>query len=192
MPIQRVEWTCPSCGKRYAIPATAKKPARCPECRQRGATAGAAAAFPGAPVSTPAATLPPAAPQLGPAPAATPLPEFAFEEPEPAVDVLPDFSAFERAPAAAAAPVMRRKYPALRTIALCYRIVALLVAVGTVVGVVALMVRAQALTSYVGTGGAILIGIGGMLIGLIVTLSLFACAEVIQLQLDIEENTRPR
>ncbi len=34
MTIQRIQWTCPICKRRYAIPATAPTPARCPQCRQ--------------------------------------------------------------------------------------------------------------------------------------------------------------
>src|SRR5579862_5633394 len=34
MPVERIQWTCPVCKRRYAIPATAPTPARCPQCRQ--------------------------------------------------------------------------------------------------------------------------------------------------------------
>jgi hypothetical protein len=34
MPIERIQWTCPVCKRRYAIPATAPTPARCPQCRE--------------------------------------------------------------------------------------------------------------------------------------------------------------
>ncbi len=32
--IERVPWTCPICERRYAIPATAPTPTRCPACRE--------------------------------------------------------------------------------------------------------------------------------------------------------------
>ena len=34
MTIERIQWTCPICKRRYAIPATAPTPSRCPQCRQ--------------------------------------------------------------------------------------------------------------------------------------------------------------
>src|SRR5580692_9945185 len=34
MPVERIQWTCPVCKRRYAIPATAPTPSRCPQCRQ--------------------------------------------------------------------------------------------------------------------------------------------------------------
>jgi len=35
MAIERIQWTCPICKRRYAIPATAPTPSRCPQCRQQ-------------------------------------------------------------------------------------------------------------------------------------------------------------
>ena len=48
MTIQRIQWTCPICKRRYAIPATAPTPSRCPQCRQ--AEEEAAAGEPDVPV----------------------------------------------------------------------------------------------------------------------------------------------
>jgi hypothetical protein len=83
-----------------------------------------------------------------------------------------------------------RSYPALRIIAVILKVLAVITAIAGVVGGLSLSSFTGA--SYFPNAGAIsaLATLGGLLAGLCYALFLWASAEMINVVLDIEENTR--
>jgi DNA-directed RNA polymerase subunit RPC12/RpoP len=77
----------------------------------------------------------------------------------------------------------KQRYPALRTIATSYRIVAWLIIFFSLISAVGLIVNFEGLTAF-------LFSFGAVLFGAIISLTLFALAESIDVILDIEENQR--
>ena len=176
MTIQRIQWTCPICKRRYAIPATAPTPSRCPQCRQ-AEEAGAS--------------------HLDVAPA---LPEAADEaNDEFETSALSALAAIQLEEAArgptVAAPVMRYAEGAsntLRTIALVYTVLAGLAVVVAFVGLLYGLHAAFALPATHDRTILIFVSIGAFGGGLIAALTFFTFHEAIRVLLDIEENTKPR
>ncbi len=179
MPVKRVEWECPGCKRRFAIPAEVPTPQLCPQCQ----------AAPPSP--TPSPTLP-ATPQVPP----SGIDEIDVEEENvtlPQLDV-GDVPSFQLGPQRTRAihpgePV-RRKYPTLRMIASLYKLLAALLAVGALAGLFRALMTAFNAEDFAGRTASIMVGLyvfGG---GIFAAVGLLAAAELIHVLLDIEENTR--
>jgi hypothetical protein len=179
MTIQRIQWTCPSCKRRYAIPATAPTPTRCPQCRQAEEEAASRAAV------------------------ATPLTEL-VEEPDDEIEssALSALAAIQlevaeeaaRGPTVAA-PVLRYAEGApnaLRTMALVYTVLAGLAVVVAFAGLLYGLHAAFALAATHERTILIFESIGAFVGGLIAGFTFFTFHEVIRVLLAIEENTKPR
>jgi hypothetical protein len=183
MPIERIQWTCPVCKRRYAIPATAPTPARCPQCRQAEQEATTKAVH---------------APVLAEA-VAEPL-EHANEEDSPtgtlsALAAIQLQVAEEATRGPSIVPPVRHIAPAFKTldaIATVYTVLAGLALVG---GFAALLFGLRAAFVMDATPArtyAIFFALGEFAAGLVAALGFFAFREVIHLLLTIEENTRAR
>jgi hypothetical protein len=194
MPIERIQWTCPVCKRRYAIPATAPTPARCPQCRQAEEQAASRAVH--APVLAEAIAEPveyanesdiPTA-QLSSDPLSSgPLSALAAIQLEVAEEAT-------RGPIAVA-PVMRHAAPAfkrLEAIATIYTVLAGLSVVGGFGGLLFGLRAAFVMEATPMRTVAIFSALAQFGAGLIAALGFFAFREVIYLLLAIEENTRPR
>ena len=108
MAIERIEWQCPQCERRYAIPADLPRPSLCPKCQPDETQPTATA------VATSAGVIDLAPPSLGD--------DVAFETPKGERDT--------------GADRYRRKYPVLRIISLFYRCLAAVIILATVVAFV--------------------------------------------------------
>ena len=165
MAIERIEWQCPQCERRYAVPANLPRPTVCPKCQpddaQPAATEQSVTTLPGG--SGPTAPL-------------------------------RDAVEFETPPGkqTSGADRYRRKYPALRVISLFYRCMAAVIVLATVVafvsGVVAVFQAEDQSARWVAVG----IGLGSLVGGALWSVTVLAFAELIKLMIDIEQNTRQR
>jgi hypothetical protein len=194
MPIERIQWTCPVCKRRYAIPATAPTPARCPQCRQAEEQAVARAVH--APVLAEAIAEPiehanesdiPSAPFSSGPLSSGPLSALAAIQLEVAEEAT-------RGPIAVA-PVMRHAAPAfkrLEAIATIYTVLAGLAVVGGFGGLLFGLRAAFVMEATPMRTVAIFSALAQFAAGLIAALGFFAFREVIYLLLAIEDNTRPR
>jgi hypothetical protein len=179
MTIQRIQWTCPICKRRYAIPATAPTPARCPQCRQ--AEEAAASGAPSVPVL---AEVDPDEDEKFETAALSALAAIQLEVAEEAA----------RGPTVAA-PVLRRAERVsgiLPNIAIVYTVLAGLAVVGAFAGLLFGLHAAFAMPANQTRAVAIFEAIGAFGSGLIGALTFFTLRELIHVLLDIEENTRPR
>jgi len=194
MPIERIQWTCPVCKRRYAIPATAPTPARCPQCRQAEEQAAARAVH--APVLAEAfaepvehaneSDLPTAQLSTGSL-SSGPLSALAAIQLEVAEEAT-------RGPIAVA-PVMRHAAPAfkrLEAIATIYTVLAGLAVVAGFGGLLFGLRAAFVMEATPMRTVAIFSALAQFAAGLIAALGFFAFREVIYLLLAIEDNTRPR
>jgi hypothetical protein len=189
MPVERVQWTCPVCKRRYAIPATAPTPSRCPQCRQAEEEAAARAVH--APLVAEAIIEPVEQANESDIRTATiaggPLSALAAIQLEVAEEAT-------RGPSAPL-PIVRHVAPAfkrLEAIATIYTALAGLAVVGAVGALAfgmraALVMEATPLRTY-----AIFYALAEFGAGLVAALGFFAFREVIYLLLAIEENTRER
>jgi len=182
MPVERIQWTCPICKRRYAIPATAPTPSRCPQCRQ--AAEDAAAQLIHAPVLAEAIPEPveQANEPIYPAPPLSALAAIQMEVAEEA----------SRGPAT---PIPVSRYATggfdwLGTIAVIYTVLAGLAVVGGFAGLLFGLRSAFVLEATPARTFAILYALGAFVGGLVLALTFFAFREVIRLLLTIEENTR--
>jgi hypothetical protein len=195
MTVQRVQWTCPICGRRYAIPATAATPARCPECERARALGPASMG----PVSMGAAAS---------ASAARNSLVLAPEEPEveeddnPALRELSVLAAIQneveeeavRGPAAVS-PAARHVQPSLRmldTMAMIYAVLAGLAVVLAFAGLMFGLRAAFVMDLTPLRTVAIFQSIAAFGGGLVLAFVFFSFREVIRVLMEIEENTRPR
>jgi hypothetical protein len=179
MTIQRIQWTCPICKRRYAIPATAPTPSRCPQCRQ--AEEEAAAGEPGVPVLTEADSDEDEKFETA---ALSALAAIQLEVAEEAA----------RGPTVAA-PVMRRNERMsgiLPVIAIVYTVLAGLAVVGAFAGLLFGLHAAFAMPATPARTTVIFQAIGAFGGGLISGLTFFTFRELIHILLDIEENTRSK
>lgn len=197
MAVPRVEWRCPQCQRRYAIRAEMPTPQVCPRCR--------AEAEPPTEVVVGSALTPGRSMEADTVLAA----DFDFTAiaPESAAAASPTTSAQTRASQTDARSLevddsasdfrspssdLRPRYPALRTVSLVYKIVAILAAVAAIVslGLAAnaafsisdAALRRAEVTTWLSSFAAA--ALGGV--------TLFAFAELIQLLIDVEHNTRRR
>jgi hypothetical protein len=177
MTIQRIQWTCPICKRRYAIPATAPTPSRCPQCRQ--AEEEAAASEPGVPVLAEADSDEDEKFETA---ALSALAAIQLEVAEEAA----------RGPTVTA-PVMRRNERMsgiLPVIAIIYTVLAGLAVVGAFAGLLFGLHAAFAMPATQLRTVVIFQAIGAFGGGLISALTFFTFRELIHILLDIEENTR--
>lgn len=179
MTIQRIQWTCPVCKRRYAIPATAPTPARCPQCRQAeeeaASRAGGAASF----VQTEEDSA-----DKFESSALSALAAIQLEVAEEAA----------RGPSVAA-PILRHVETTsntLRTITLVYAVLAGLAVVVAFAGLLYGLHAAFALPATHERTVLIFEAIAAFGGGLVAALTFFTFREAIHILLDIEENTRPR
>ncbi len=182
MAVERVQWQCPQCDRRYAIPSHLPKPELCPKCQvdDERYDAIASAEDPSkkrrppdsTTINTPNVTFPPAPaepPDLRPA----------------AVETAADDRTWLTAR-------YRRKYPALQTISFIYKCFAVFVFLASIAGFV------YAIVSMVGAEGqsqrwnAAMLGMGALAGGVFGGVTLLASSELIRVLLDIERNTRRR
>lgn len=188
MTIQRIQWTCPICKRRYAIPATAPTPSRCPQCRQQAEAQSEA-------VEEDV--------RSGPSFGVRAQPDSDSDEEEKfetaALSALAAIQ-LEVAEEAArgptvAAPVMRqtsRLSGTLPVIAIIYTVLAGLAVVGAVAGLVFGLHAAFASPATPARTVTIFSAIGTFVGGLVSALTFFTFRELIHILLDIEENTRPQ
>jgi len=183
MTVDRIQWTCPACKRRFAIPATAPTPARCPQCRQ--AEEAAAARVVHAPVLAEAVVE-------------------AIERPSDDERRSPPMSALaaiqlevaEEASRGApmAAPVVRHassaSFKVLDAIATIYTVLAGLAVVGAFAGLIFGLRAAFVMEANQARTFAIFVALGEFGAGLVAALGFYAFREVIHLLLTIEENTR--
>jgi hypothetical protein len=177
MTIQRVQWTCPVCKRRYAIPATAPTPSRCPQCRQEEEEAASRAAGP-APIVRGEEETDDQFPRAG----LSALAAIQLEVAEEAA----------RGPSVAA-PILRhteRALNTLRTLILVYTVVAGLAVVVAFGGLLYGLHAAFALPATHERTVLIFEAIAAFGGGLVAALVFFSLREVIRVLLAIEENTR--
>lgn len=179
MTIQRIQWTCPICKRRYAIPATAPTPSRCPQCRQAeeeaASRAGSAASL---------TEIEEDSPDTFESSALSALAAIQLEVAEEAT----------RGPIVTA-PVHRQAEAAsntLRTIALVYTALAGLAVVVAFAGLLYGLHAAFSLPATHERAVLIFEAIAAFGGGLVAALTFFTFREVIRILLDLEENTRPR
>lgn len=174
-PTKRVEWTCPGCGKRYAIPAHLPEPRLCPQCRNRGASLGEAVAAEYPLPSEPAPT------------------GFPIDVEPPEVDIsVPEFE-----PTTIPLPTrlqkrstLRKSYPVLRAIAICYKVLAAIAGVGSIVGIGNSITATTTVEASPERTNQIIAGLVAFAAGAILAVLFWTISEVIRLLLDIEETTR--
>jgi hypothetical protein len=188
MPVERIQWTCPVCKRRFAIPATAPTPSRCPQCRE--AEEKAAARIVHAPMLAEAIAEPveranEPEPRVTPV-SAVPLSALAAIQLEVAEEA-------SRGPTVSVAPAMRytaRSFKVLEAIATIYTVLAGLAVVGAFGGLLFGLRAAFVMEATQARTFAIFYALGEFAAGLIAALGFFAFREVINLLLTIEENTR--
>jgi hypothetical protein len=191
MTMQRIQWTCPICKRRYAIPATAPTPLRCPQCRQEeqeeqgdeesAARAGGAVSL--AMTGKDAADRTGSEDSIGSS-ALSALAAIQLEVAEEAA----------RGPTVAA-PVLRHAEAAsntLATIALVYTVLAGLAVVVAFAGLLYGLHAAFVMQATHERTVLIFQAIAAFGGGLVAALTFFTFREVIRILLDIEENIRVR
>jgi len=182
--MERIQWMCPICKRRYAIPATAPTPSRCPQCRQdEEAAARKGGAISLALVEETASDRIGSEDRIGSS-ALSALAAIQLEVAEEAA----------RGPSAAT-PVIRHAEAAsstLGTIALVYTVLAGLAVVVAFAGLLYGLHAAFALQATHERTVLIFGAIAAFGGGLVAALTFFTFREVIRILLDIEENTRVR
>jgi hypothetical protein len=187
MTIQRVQWTCPICNRRYAIPATAPTPARCPQCerdRARGPSSSETESIARAliPDEEEEAEAEPDDEQV-----ANELSALAAIQLEVAEEAV-------RGPTVSA-PVIRRSRPTSRifdVLSLVYTVLAGLAVVAAFGGLLFGLRAAFVMELTPLRTMAIFQAIGAFCGGLVAAFVFYSMREIIRLLVDIEENTRPR
>ncbi len=173
MAVKRIQWVCPNCRRRYAIPEDAPTPKLCPDCQT-------------APPPTAAEDPRAAVPEPGPESVTPPSPlgpeQFQFEEPGSSAVQFADRSRSSG----------RKRYPALRAISFWYKILSGLAAVGAVFGLFYAVMAAVSTEATAERTNQIVGGLIALAGGLVSAVTLLACAELIRVVIDIEENTRSK
>ncbi len=172
MTVERIEWQCPGCQRKFAIPNTQPRPKLCPHCQQTGTS-----------VLPKRSTTPTAAPAYVTPPTVEPELDFA-EEP------LETPAPFAGSPSHSSRPVKRRRYAELRTLSLVLKIMAGFIGLLTIIllaesGRVVMSAEAGDVRRYlVYNCFGILIG------GTTAALLVYAFAVLLVVALDVEYNTR--
>ena len=162
MAIERIEWQCPQCERRYAIPSNLPRPSLCPKCQADDAERE----------STPPASTLPSAPE--------PTPPFR------------DDVQFETPPGEPDGGRYRRKYSTLRVISLFYRCLAGVILLATLIAFVSGLVAVLQADIQSQRWIALGMSLGSLVVGTFWSVTVLAFAELIQLMLDMEQNTRKR
>lgn len=176
MAVPRVDWVCPSCGRRYAVRADVPTPALCPACQ----SAATAANSENAEFSFAEAPPPDGGrPKTGP-PAQAPAASRSFQ---PGLPALPEPSL---PPAAERLRRVSKRYPVLRVLSILFRVAGLaLLALGLI-----LMARGTFTEGLEAKGAAPLIQLGVFAAFGLNAMYLYAAGEVIDVFVAVEENTR--
>lgn len=185
MAVKRVEWSCPQCGRKYAIPASARTPSICPACKEQADSQ---------PRESRDETIPSV---IAEGDAGIDFPVFPVSNPEPDVS---DHSTSEEPfvpriepepePRTPAGKRKRHKYPALRFVSIAYKVFAALAAVAALLALFASLLAAVASSDAVVGTVSIALGIEAFIACAFAAVSLLALGELIQVALDIESNTR--
>jgi hypothetical protein len=196
MTVDRIQWTCPVCKRRFAIPATAPTPTRCPQCRQAEEAAAARA-----PVLVEAVVETIERPSVE----RTSIERPNIERPSEVERRSPPISALAAIQLEVAeeasrgmpmvAPVARHastSFKVLEAIATIYTVLAGLAVVGAFAGLIFGLRAAFVMEANQARTFAIFYALGEFGAGLIAALAFYAFREVIHLLLTIEENTRAR
>ncbi len=193
MALERIEWTCPDCGKRFAIPANATMPKRCPSCQQ-SATQKVATPTETPPVKRPPQSAKPVISALEP-----PLPNFDGVESQSKETIAPLIAVPTSHSRGINQRNLPRIYPALRTLSLVSRVLGGMVVALTLyfnVRVSLFLAQDEIRRSFKKSADYIFtiieVNILILLIGAFWGMLLFALAELILLMIDIEENTRKK
>lgn len=196
MAVKRVEWQCPACSRRYAIPADLPRPTLCPKCQaaQNEKVEQAEQVETSPPVIATADDEQSeiAASETEPVFPPPPIPSSSTESPQLSPPPIEPAGIPDSQSPAPAASRYRRKYPALRTLVFVYRALAALTFVG------AFFIFVYAIISVFGAEGqperwaAVMLGLGAIGGGTLFGVTLLAFGELIRLLLDIEQNTRLR
>lgn len=168
MPVQRVEWQCPSCQRKFAIPGQQPRPKLCPDCQKNSA----------------AKQRRPASPTYPSASTAEPELDFAAypTEAEPAIS---------SAPAPSTRPVKRRRYEVLRTISLWFKIQSGMLAFLLLVALAQMGTNIFNLPPGPLQQMAIFYWLVTMIGGVTIVLIVYSFAVLLLVAMDIEHNTRP-
>ena len=169
MAVPRIEWQCPRCERRFAIRADIETPEACPQCREASAVGVSAQVAQGAPDS-------------GESKAPSPFPEFLLNEPPQPAAPPPQIQQ-------ALSPAVR-KYQALKFLAIVYKVIAVLIAVGGLVTLVIAFIAAVTVEDTSDRYTSILLQLGGFIGSVFFAVTLYAFGELIRLLIDIEANTR--
>ena len=170
MAVQRIEWQCPGCGKKFAIPEQTPRPKLCPNCQKTR--------------SVPPPRPPASAPTMPAVNRGVPV-EFVEEEEEFAPPpVLPG----PQAPASR--PARRRRYQELRTLSVVLKILAALIGLMTIVLVVDLGMDLNNLPAGEPRKYAVYTCLALLIGGTTTALLVFSFSTVLLVAVDVEYNTR--
>ncbi len=178
---KRIEWACPKCNKRFAIPANANLPEQCPDCQKLASRKEEIKI-----------KIPPSLPTIE-----TPLPHF--KGAEPIETKAPSIAVPAQQRSQISNKNLPRKYPTLRLVSLGYRVLGGLIVLATLGSNLIESMRivelndkhlfkstSSFMAAFIGRNTAIL------LTGSFFVLIAFASAELIILFINIEENTREK
>ena len=154
MAVSRVEWECPGCRRKFAVPANQPRPELCPQCRTSGG---------------------------GAQPVDVSEPEVSFGVYQPTAAPMPQ----------AARPVKRRRYGELQTLSLALKVMAVLLALSTLVHFGATAVATLQLPGTEARLMGVYLCFGILLGGATLSLVLYSFAVLLLVAVDVEYNTRP-
>ncbi len=176
MTVPRIEWQCPGCRRKFAIPDQPPRPKLCPECQRK----------------TTAATQPPASQEFPPvALASSGRPVFPSDLPVEFADY-PVESA-PRLPATqtqASRPIKRRRYEVLRSISLWFKVLAVLGVIELALALVFLGKRILAAPPGEIKTQLLYVWFVTLIVGVTAVLLIYSFAVLLLVAMDIEHNTR--
>ena len=174
MAVPRIEWQCPRCERRFAIRADIETPELCPQCREASADAASAAGI--------SVKVAQGAREAGESKTPSPYPDFLPNEPLQPAGPPPQIQE-------ALSPAIR-KYPALKFLAIVYKVIAVLIALGGLVTLVIAFIAAVTVEDTSDHYTSILLQLGGFVGSVFIAVTLYAFGELIRLFIDVEANTR--
>jgi hypothetical protein len=171
MTVARIEWQCPGCERKFAIPANQPRPKLCPHCQQT------ATAIPKRPAQTP--------------PIAAYADEPVIESELDFNEAPPESSAFVGGGGSLPSrPAKRRRYGELRSLSGVLKIMAGLIGLLTIV----MLFESIHMLMDAPTGDVrrylVYYSLGIMIGGATATISVYAFAVLLLMAMDIEHNTR--
>jgi hypothetical protein len=170
MAVPRVEWECPVCHRHFAIRTDMPRPSACPQCSTDGGTAAEPTVIAGADSRREFK-----AGTVG-------MLEQPAIDPGPAVE--PDLSV------PAGTVRQPERYRALLVMSLCFKAFAALAAVAGIAALTLMVLAAFRMQNPETRTAAILLHLARFAGSAFATLALWCIAELIQLLIDIEANTR--